>query len=73
MDFLSGQDSEARFEGYVDALAMVIGHSDRREPLKAYCEGLLLPGERKSVEPMAAVTAPARVGGRSWCPLIQRD
>ena len=61
MDFLSAQDSEARFESYVDALAMVIGHSDRRVPLKAYCEGLLLPGERKSVEPMAAVTAPARV------------
>ena len=48
MDFLSAQDSEARFEGYVDALAMVIGHSDRRVPLKAYCEGLLLPGKRQS-------------------------
>ncbi len=64
MDFLSAQDSEARFESYVDALAMVIDHSDRRVPLKAYCEGLLLPGERKSVEPMAAVTAPARVSAQ---------
>jgi SRSO17 transposase len=64
VDFLSAQDSEARFESYVDALAMVIGHSDRRVPLKAYCEGLLLPGERKSVEPMAAVTAPARVSAQ---------
>ena len=27
-------------------------------PLKNYCTGLLLPGERKSVEPMAARLAP---------------
>ena len=30
------------------------GHADRATPLKLYCTGLLLPGERKSVEPMAA-------------------
>jgi SRSO17 transposase len=30
-------------------------------PLKAYCTGLLLPGERKSVEPMAARVEPGRV------------
>src|SRR3954452_19790363 len=29
-----------------------------------YCLGLLLPGERKSVEPIAAVTAPARVSAQ---------
>ena len=29
-------------------------------PLKDYCTGLLMPGERKSVEPMAAIVAPAR-------------
>lgn len=28
------------------------------------CLGLVLPGERKSVEPMAAVTAPARVAAQ---------
>jgi len=64
VDFLAAQDSEERFEAYVDALAGFIGHADRRGPLKAYCEGLLLPGERKSVEPMAAVTAPARVAAQ---------
>lgn len=37
------------------------GHADRISPLKAYCTGLLLPGERKSVEPMAARLAPDRV------------
>ena len=31
------------------------------EPLKSYCRGLLLPGERKSVEPMAARLAPDNV------------
>ena len=41
----------------------VIGHADRAEPLRDYCVGLLMPGERKSVEPMAAVTAPAADGG----------
>ena len=56
--------SEARFAAYVDELARVIGHADRVAPLQAYCTGLLLPCERKSVEPMAAVTAPARVPGQ---------
>jgi SRSO17 transposase len=51
---------EERFDTYVDGLASVIGHADRREPLRAYCTGLLIPGERKSVEPMAAKIAPAR-------------
>ena len=64
MDFLTSQDSEQRFESYIEALAGVLGHADRRAPLQAYCEGLLLPGERKSVEPMAAVTAPARVAAQ---------
>ena len=38
----------------------MIGHADRVVPLHDYCTGLLLPGDRKSVEPMAALTAPAR-------------
>jgi SRSO17 transposase len=42
-------------------LAGVIGRADRVDPLEAYCIGLLLPCERKSVEPMAAITAPERV------------
>jgi hypothetical protein len=55
------EDRLERFGAYVEALAEVIGHADRMEPLRDYCRGLLLPGERKSVEPIAAVTAPARV------------
>jgi SRSO17 transposase len=58
------EDRQERFAAYVDALAEVIGHADRAEPLRDYCRGLLLPGERKSVEPIAAVTAPARVSAK---------
>jgi SRSO17 transposase len=58
------EDRQERFAAYVDALAEVIGHADRRAPLRDYCLGLLLPGERKSVEPIAAVTAPARVSAK---------
>jgi SRSO17 transposase len=55
---------EARFAAYVEELASVIGHADRIAPLEAYCIGLLLPCERKSVEPMAAITAPERVSAQ---------
>ena len=52
---------EKRFAAYVEGLAKAAGHADRVAPLKAYCTGLLLPGERKSVEPMAARLAPGHV------------
>jgi SRSO17 transposase len=45
----------------MDGLANAAGHADRHTPLKNYCKGLLLPGERKSVEPMAARLAPDNV------------
>src|ERR1700739_1087219 len=49
---------QQRFAAYLDSLARAAGHLDRAVPLKSYCTGLLLPGERKSVEPMAARLAP---------------
>ena len=55
-------DWEQRFDDYVERLGDVLGHADRRGPLRSYTTGLLLPGERKSVEPMAARVDPARVG-----------
>jgi SRSO17 transposase len=55
------EESEKRFEKYVEGLASVIGHADRVGPLHDYCTGLMLPGERKSVEPLAAVTDPDRM------------
>lgn len=36
----------------------------RTRPLDDYCSGLLLPGERKSVEPMAAQATPERVSAK---------
>ena len=52
---------EKRFAAYLDSLAQAAGHEDRIAPLKSYCTGLLLPGERKSVEPMAARLCPENV------------
>lgn len=57
-------ESEAAFADYVHSLIDVIGHADRAQPLNDYCLGLMLPVERKSVEPLAAVTAPARVSAK---------
>jgi SRSO17 transposase len=56
--------AESRFTAFVEGLTSVIGHADRAKPLHDYCIGLVMPCERKSVEPMAAVTAPARVGAQ---------
>src|SRR5271167_380217 len=52
---------QKRFAAYLDRLAQAAGHLDRVVPLKSYCTGLLLPGERKSVEPMAARLCPDNV------------
>jgi len=52
---------QKRFVAYLDRLAQAAGHLDRVVPLKSYCTGLLLPGERKSVEPMAARLCPDNV------------
>jgi SRSO17 transposase len=60
----STDGSESRFAAYVRALVSVIGHADRAGPLRDYCLGLMMPGERKSVEPMAAVTAPERAAAQ---------
>ena len=59
---LDGNDAaERRFSEYVEGIASVLGHADRRLPVRGYVTGLLLPGKRKSVEPMAARIAPQRV------------
>ena len=64
MDRRLSDDSAERFSAYLDGLSSVVGHAARIGPLRDYCSGLLLPGERKSVEPMAAATAPARVSAQ---------
>ncbi len=64
MNLGSQENSGGRFSAYVEGLASVLGHADRSGPLRDYCTGLMLPGERKSVEPMAAKTAPARTAAQ---------
>jgi SRSO17 transposase len=60
-DFSAPGAQQKRFAAYLDRLAHAAGHVDRVVPLKSYCTGLLLPGERKSVEPMAARLCPEKV------------
>ena len=64
MGFQRAEDSESRFAKFVEGLVSVIGHADRARPLWDYCVGLIMPCGRKSVEPMAAVTAPERVAAQ---------
>jgi SRSO17 transposase len=55
---------ESRFSAYVEGLTSVTRHADRAKPLRDYCMGLMMPCERKSVEPMAAITAPERTAAQ---------
>ena len=57
-------DREQEFVQYVNVLAETLGHADRVGPLRDYCRGLMLSGERKSVEPMAALVEPRRVSAK---------
>jgi SRSO17 transposase len=62
MGLKSGRRSnESRFAAYVEALSSALGHADRAVSFHSYCAVLLLPGDRKSVEPMAVRLQPGRV------------
>src|SRR3954453_18750053 len=52
---------QQRLDSYLDALASALGHAAREEPFRSYCIGLLLDGDRKSIEPLAARLDPERV------------
>ena len=56
-----GMSLEARFERYCDVMVATMEHADREQPGHWYLKGLMLPGGRKSVEPMAARVQPQRV------------
>ena len=58
---LHARPQEKRYAAYIERLAAAAAHEDRHSPLKNYCMGLLLEGERKSIEPMAARLAPENV------------
>jgi len=55
---------EARFVKYLELLCSARGHADRRKGLRGYCRGLMLPLDRKSVEPLAASIDPLSVQAR---------
>ena len=52
---------ETRFESYAETMIQALGHADRAVPARWYLRGLMLPGSRKSVEPMAARVHPQDV------------
>lgn len=47
-----------RLATYLNLLCASLGHLDRHEPCREYLRGLLMPGHRKSMEPMAARLSP---------------
>lgn len=56
-----GKNVETRFEEYGEVIGAALAHADRRIPAQWYLRGLMLPGARKSVEPMAARVQPQNV------------
>lgn len=56
-----GTELENRFDSYCDKIAGSLMHADRSQPCRWYLKGLMLPGKRKSVEPMAARVQPDNV------------
>lgn len=54
----------SRFDQYLEHLSLSLGHADRVAGLRGYCTGLMMPLERKSVEPMAAGIDPQRASAR---------
>jgi SRSO17 transposase len=64
MDRNDGSGRAERFAAFLDDLGSVLGDARRIGPLESYCTGLLLPADRKSVEPMAALTAPRRTAAQ---------
>ena len=50
-----------RFKRYCEKIVKALRHADREEPAQWYLQGLILPGGRKSVEPMAARVQPENV------------
>lgn len=52
--------AEERLRQYIDGIGDTLGHPKRKEAFASYALGLLSDLERKSVEPIAALTCPDR-------------
>jgi SRSO17 transposase len=64
VDVQDGNGTQARFRACAAGLASDLGHADRVRPFEDYCVGLLSAEGRKSIEPLAAVTAPDRTAAQ---------
>jgi len=53
-----------RLQAYIKCLGETVGRAGRVERMQEYCLGLLMPLERKSVEPIAAITAPKKCSAK---------
>jgi SRSO17 transposase len=54
-------EKHEEFQQYLEFLCEGLGHADRNTSLIDYCKGLMLPIERKSIEPLAAHSDPSNV------------
>ncbi len=57
-------EREAELDAYFEYLCDALGHADRNAGLMDYCQGLMLPIERKSVEPIAAHADPMHASSK---------
>ena len=64
MDGSPADGWEGELERWLEPFLARLGRKEQRRWAPFYLKGLILPGERKSVEPMAARVAP---GDRSSC------
>jgi len=55
---------DSELNNYLEDLCTALGHQTRHAPFQGYCKGLMLPIERKSVEPLAAHIEPSNVRSR---------
>src|SRR5664279_2328522 len=51
----------AQLDTYINRLSGALGHADRAFPFRSYMIGTMLPGKRKSIEPMSARLDPKNV------------
>jgi len=74
VEYIMDAAAEERLQHYINGIGEVLGHPKRREAFASYTVGLLSDLERKSIEPMAALTCPdlRRLGGvhQSLCHFI---
>lgn len=67
------QSLEARFAAYGEVVGTALAHADRQAPAQWHLKGLMSPGGRKSVEPMASRVLPILLKRSRTCHWIIDD